>query len=133
MPEIRTSEHTDALVAIHIDLPTILDDRSAILFRLRIDGVLNQAPKILVLNCSEVRFVDSGGLRLLLEATRTGHDYGTHVVTYDPLGALRHLRNVVDIDDELNLEEDEVPPPTVDLRYSDHFQIASTTYDAGPS
>lgn len=133
MPESRTSDEPDASVAIHIDLPTILDDRSAILFRLRIDGVLNQAPKILVLNCSAVRFVDSGGLRLLLEATRTGLDYGTHVVTYDPLGALRHLRNIVDVDDELNLEESEVPLPAVDLRNSDPFKIASTTYDAGPS
>jgi anti-anti-sigma regulatory factor len=133
MPESRTSDDAEASVAIHIDLPTILDDRSAILFRLRIDGVLNQAPKTLVLDCSEVRFVDSGGLRLLLEATRTGQDYGTHVVTYDPLGALRHLRSIMDLELNLNLAEGDVPPPAVDLRYSDPFKTSSTTYDAGPS
>jgi anti-anti-sigma regulatory factor len=88
----------------HIQLPEILDDRAAVRFRLRIDAALSGTPTTLVLDCSNVRFVDSGGLRLLLEATRTGVDYGVTVITYDPAGALDHLRNVVDFDGQLTID-----------------------------
>jgi anti-anti-sigma regulatory factor len=97
---------------IRVELPTILDDRAAVVFRLRLDGVLNESPDTLVLDCTPVRFVDSGGLRLLMEATRTGRDYGTRVVTYDPDGALGHLRRIVDFGDELTIDEGRPVDPT---------------------
>jgi anti-anti-sigma regulatory factor len=104
MSQVSASEDVPTS-EIQLAMPTILDDRASVLFRLRLDRVLAGSPDTVTLDCSPVRFVDSGGLRLLMEATRTGHDFGTRVVTYDPLGALDHLRRIVDLGSELIIDE----------------------------
>ena len=104
MPADRTEHDASSFPPIHIELPAILDDRAANLWQRRIDDALTGGPEVLVLDCRQVRFVDSGGLRLLLSATRTGDDYGTRVVTFDPAGTLDHLRQVVDLERSLIIE-----------------------------
>ncbi len=108
MADARASDGT-----VHLDLPAILDDHAADLVRAQTDRILSTPPTVLVLDCTLVRFVDAGGLRFLGEVTRTGADYGTRVITYDPDRALAAIEAPLAIAEDVEITTD--PPRTCQL------------------
>ena len=85
-----------------------LDYQAAHALRERLDQAFELARSHVVLDCSKVRFTDTGGLRLLLEATRSGDARGIRFVIANPSRSLRHLLRLAGVTEFLHVDDYEV-------------------------
>ena len=88
-----------------------LDYQAAQDLRVRIDRAFDLARSHVVLDCSKVRFTDTGGLRLLLEATRAGDARGVRFVIANPSRSLRHLLRLAAVSEFLHIDDYDSPRP----------------------
>jgi anti-anti-sigma factor len=93
----------------HLEVRGDLDSRAADDLRPRIDRAFDLAISRVVLDCSKVRFTDTGGLRLLLEATRIGEAREVRFVIADPSRSLRHLFRLAGVTEFLHVDDFEAP------------------------
>jgi anti-anti-sigma factor len=73
--------------------------------RSRINTALDRTEETVVLDCSGIRFTDTSGLRLLLEATRTANARGIRFVIASPSRPLRHLLRLAGVGDFLHVDD----------------------------
>jgi anti-sigma B factor antagonist len=64
--------------------------------------------QLLVLNLSELEFIDSTGLEVLLRAARRAHDEGRRLIVARPSRYVRRLLEMTAIDRSLDIVEDVV-------------------------
>jgi len=93
----------------HLEVRGDLDYQSSGDLRSRIDRAFDLARTHVVLDCSRVRFTDTGGLRLLLEATRAGEARDVRFVIADPSRSLRHLLRLAGLTEFLHVDDYEAP------------------------
>ena len=98
----------------HLDVKGDLDYHGTADLRGRLDRAFEVARAHVVLDCSKVRFTDTGGLRLLLEATRTGDARGVQFVIANPSRSLRHLLRLAGVMEFVHV--DDFDPPSSQLR-----------------
>jgi anti-anti-sigma factor len=94
----------------HLEVRGDLDYQATGELRERIDRAFDLARSHVVLDCAKVRFTDTGGLRLLLEATRIGDARGVRFVIANPSRSLRHLLRLAGVTEFLHV--DDFGPPT---------------------
>lgn len=101
------------IAAVYLSVAGDLDYQAAESLRERIANAFDQTDDTVVLDCSRVRFTDTGGLRLLLEATRTAHAKGIRFVLSKPSRPLRHLLCLAGVTDFLHIDDYDctVEPP----------------------
>jgi anti-anti-sigma factor len=63
---------------------------------------------LLVLDLSELDFIDSTGLEVILRAARRAHDEGRRLIVQRPSGYVRRLLEMTAIDQSLDVVEDVV-------------------------
>jgi anti-anti-sigma factor len=94
-----------------LDVKGDLDYQATSDLRARIDQAFDLAESRVVLDCSKVRFTDTGGLRLLLEATRIGDARGVRFVISRPSRGLRHLLRLAGVTEFLHVDDFDDEPP----------------------
>ena len=67
----------------------------------------NESP-LLVLDLSELEFIDSPGLEVMLRAARRAHDSGRRLIVARPSRYVRRLLEMTAIDQSLDIVEDVV-------------------------
>jgi anti-anti-sigma factor len=67
----------------------------------------NESP-LLVLDLSELEFIDSTGLEVMLRAARRAHDSGRRLIVARPSRYVRRLLEMTAIDQSLDIVEDVV-------------------------
>jgi anti-anti-sigma factor len=66
------------------------------------------SPKLLVLDLSQLDFIDSTGLEVVLRAARRAHDDGRRLIVQRPSRYVRRLLAMTAIDQSLDVVEDVV-------------------------
>ena len=78
----------------------------------RVNEVLEQAEqpptKLLVLDLSQLDFIDSTGLEIILRAARRAHDNGGRLIVSRPSRYVKRLLEMTAIDQSLDVVEDVV-------------------------
>jgi anti-anti-sigma factor len=89
---------------VEVDVRGDLDYEATAELRARIDRAFDLARTSVLLDCSRVRFTDTGGLRLLLEATRVADARGLCFVIARPSRSLRHLLRLAGVSEFLHID-----------------------------
>src|ERR671914_449087 len=69
-------------------------------------------PRRIVLDLGELTFIDGGGLRALQEAGARARSNGHELVLENPTPWVRQLLELCELDRELDIEGEELPPHT---------------------
>ena len=93
----------------HLEIRGDLDYQATGELRARFDHAFDLARTHVVLDCSRVRFTDTGGLRLLLEATRAGDARGVRFIIAHPSRSLRHLLRLAGVSEFVHVDDYDPP------------------------
>jgi anti-sigma B factor antagonist len=99
---ITSGAHDGELV---IRLVGELDPHTSPLLEQEIDDGLSSAPARLVLDMSELRFIDSSGLRVLIKAHKSLGAAGKELVLRAPNETAVRLFEITDLVDHFTIEE----------------------------
>jgi len=91
--------------AVYLTVDTDLDTHAAAALSAQIAGAFEQTEQRVVLDCSGVDWVDSSGLRVLLEATRLGNARDINVVVSKPSAVLLRLFTLADVAGYLHIDD----------------------------
>jgi anti-sigma B factor antagonist len=76
--------------------------------RTAIEQAEANSPGLLVLDLSQLEFIDSTGLEVILRAARRAHDAGRRLIVRRPSRYVRRLLEMTAIDQSLDVVEDVV-------------------------
>lgn len=99
-----SSDGDKATVALRGELDLSGVDRA----RQAIEEAESAEAQLLVLDMSELEFIDSTGLEVMLRAARRAHDSGRRLVVARPSRYVRRLLEMTAIDQSLDIVEDVV-------------------------
>ena len=68
--------------------------------------------KRIVLDLTELNFIDGGGLRAIQQAGERARSYGHDLVLTNPTPWVRQLLELCELDQELEIDQDELTPRT---------------------
>ena len=91
---------------VRINLPRDLDRSAAFDCNAQLRRALTQTNSTVALGCADIRFVDSGGLRFLLEASRLASAAGVRLTLNEPSAVLVKLVRLAGVSEYLNLVDD---------------------------
>jgi len=101
---IVTTDRGRATVALRGELDLSGVDRA----RQAIEEAESGGAPLLVLDLSELDFIDSTGLEVMLRAARRAHDEGRRLIVRRPSRYVRRLLEMTAIDQSLDIVEDVV-------------------------
>jgi anti-sigma B factor antagonist len=81
-----------------------LDPHTAPALRRRIDDTTDDAVKVLVLDVSGLRFIDSSGLRVIIGAHKEMAARGGHLVLRSPTDTTRRLLDITGLTDHIDID-----------------------------
>ena len=85
--------------ALYIRLSGEIDHHSAVGVRVQIDEkLLAERPKTVYLDLSEIDFMDSSGLGLIMGRLATANRYGGQLILFDPSQAARRMIRLAALD-----------------------------------
>lgn len=90
---------------IVLSLAGELDPHTASTLQDVLDRVLADDSSSLLLDLTELKFIDSSGLRVLIDAHRTLSEGGRELVVRNPSSTARRLFEITKLDDHFRIEE----------------------------
>ena len=96
--------HAVTVATVYLHAGGLLDPLTTPHLRERIEHAFRQTDNQVELGCSEITFIDSGGLRLLLEMTREADARGVRLLLVDPSPSLRRLVCLAGVGDCLHID-----------------------------
>ncbi len=108
MPEYDQSFR--AIVSrVYLNAGSQLDANHAEALRDRIERAFDKTNDVVMLVCTQVQFVDTGGLRTLLEMQRQAENRGIRLIVVNPSRPLRDLLALTGLVDAVDIDEQTRP------------------------
>jgi anti-anti-sigma factor len=96
---------------VYLNAGSELDAMHAEVLRNRVLRALDQTTEMVMLVCTQVQFVDSGGLRMLLELERVAQSREIRLVIVNPSRPLRDLLTLSGLTDAVDIDDRSRPAP----------------------
>jgi anti-anti-sigma factor len=96
---------------VYLNAGSELDAMHAEVLRNRVHRALDQTTEMVMLVCTQVQFVDTGGLRMLLEMERVAQSRGIRLVIVNPSRPLRELLTLTGLTDAIDIDDQARPAP----------------------